>query len=295
MRLGSAWVCLWHESRVLPQAQVPREYVAPHPAPMHAMLVLKRLLLMALIAVLWKSPASRAADSFDHAHARYSRVLTNFVSNGRVDYAGLKAAPEELDGYLESIASVPPADFKQWSRDERLALLLNLYNAATLRLIADHYPVKSIRNIGLLPGAAWRKAVVRFGGEVISLDQLEHGIIRAEYAEPRIHFAVVCAAVSCPPLRREPYVGARLDQQLDEQTRAFLSDADKNRVDTATGVLWLSAIFEWYEQDFTRPTGSLENYVKPFLPPEVATALAGISKVQIRYLDYDWALNEWKR
>ncbi len=254
-----------------------------------------RLLLLAAIAASVLPAAALAADSFDHAHTRYARVLSNFVSQARVDYAGLKAAPKELDAYLAEIASVKPGDFAKWARDERLALLLNLYNAQTLRLIINHYPLKSIREIGLLPGAAWREPVVRFGGEVISLNHLEHEIIRPQYAEPRIHFALVCAAVSCPPLRREPFVAARLAEQLDDQARLFLATAEKNRFDATTNVLWLSAIFDWYQDDFAKPAGSLVNYVTPLLPAQTAEILGRAKQVKVNFLEYDWALNDWKR
>jgi hypothetical protein len=162
-------------------------------------------------------------------------------------------------------------------------------------LIIDHYPLKSIRDIGLLPGAAWRRSVVRFEGELMSLDHLEHKVIRARYDEPRIHFAVVCAAVSCPPLRSEPYVGARLSEQLDDQARKFLADPEKNRYAAAAGELWLSPIFDWYRDDFTKPAGSLEAYVKPLLPAEITAAMGRAPKVEVRFLDYDWALNELRR
>lgn len=231
------------------------------------------------------------ARAFDQTHARWGRVLDAFLSSNRVDYAGLKARPTELDMYLAEVAAVPAADFAQWPRADRLALLLNLYNAATFRLIADHYPVASIRGIGTLPGAAWRMPVVRFGGEEITLDHLEHQIIRAEYAEPRIHFALVCAAVSCPPLRPEPYTGTRLDAQLDDQTRLFLADAGKNRFDAATGTLHLSPIFKWFTEEFTAGGRTLEAWVKPFLPAGSAKALAEARRVKVKFTDYDWALN----
>ena len=254
-----------------------------------------RLLLVAAIAASVLPAAALAADGFDQAHARYARVLSNFVSQAQVDYAGLKAAPKELDAYLAEIASVKPGDFANWDKDERLALLLNLYNAQTLRLIIDHYPLKSIREIGLLPGAAWREPIVRLGGEVISLNHLEHEIIRPRYAEPRIHFALVCAAVSCPPLRREPFVAARLAEQLDDQARVFLATAEKNRFDAEKSTLWLSAIFEWYGEDFTRDGVSLADYVKTYLPKAGVAAMGRAGKIQVRFNDYDWALNDWKR
>ncbi len=248
-----------------------------------------------VVALAGLVPPSGAAEGFDQSHALFGRVLSNFVANARVDYAALKASPGELDQYLADVAAVVPRDFASWPESDRLALLLNLYNAQTLRLIIDHYPLKSIREIGLLPGAAWRRSVVRFGGEVLSLDHLEHEVMRARYDEPRIHFAVVCAAVSCPPLRSEPFVGARLGAQLDDQARRFLADPEKNRYAAAAGELWLSAIFDWYREDFTKPAGSLEAYVKPFLPAEVAAVMGRAAKLEVRFLEYDWALNELRR
>jgi Protein of unknown function, DUF547 len=250
------------------------------------------LMVTAVLALL--SISARADGTFDQSHGRFARVLAASVKDGRVDYAKLKAAPAELDAYLKDIESVPVADFAKWGKGERLALLLNLYNAQTLRLIVNHYPVKSIRSIGALPGAAWRELIVRFGGQMMSLDHLENKIIRVEYREPRIHFALVCAAMGCPPLRSEPYVGARLGEQLDDQARKFLATPESNRFDAAKNTLYLSEIFKWYGEDFTKAAGSLAMYVKPFLPKAQRDALADPAKVKVKFTDYDWALNAQK-
>jgi hypothetical protein len=255
--------------------------------------MLSRVFFPALAAVIFPMMAP-AADMFDQTHARFARVLGAVVQDAAVDYAKLKADPAELDAYLAEVAAVPAVEFAGWREADRLALLLNLYNAQTLRLILNHYPLKSIRSIGFLPGAAWRELVVRQGGQIMTLDHLENKIIRADYREPRIHFALVCAALGCPPLRHEPYVGARLDEQLADQTRRFLATADKNRFDAATGTLHLSPIFKWYEEDFTKPAGSLAAYVKPFLPEAQRAALVDPAKVRVEFTDYDWALNERK-
>ncbi len=243
--------------------------------------------LSAILAAL----TVRGAESFDQSHARLGGVLAAVVQNGRVDYAKLKAAPAELDSYLKEIAAVPAAEFARWPEADRLALLINLYNAQTLRLIINHYPLKSIRSIGTLPGAAWRELIVRQGGRIMTLDHLENKVIRVEYNEPRIHFALVCAAVSCPPLRSEPYTGGRLDAQLAEQTTGFLATPELNRYDAATGTLHLSPIFKWYAEDFTKPAGSLAAYIKPFLPAAQCAALTDPAKVKVKFTDYDWALN----
>lgn len=247
------------------------------------------------VAALTCAGSGLPAAEFDHSYSHYARLLSKQVNNARVDYAGLKKDPSELDACLKEIAAVRPNEFKKWSTDQRLALLLNLYNARTLRLIADHYPLTSIRKIGILPGAAWRIENVRFGGAVVSLDHLEHQIIRADYDEPRIHFALVCAAVSCPPLRSEPYVATKLDEQLDDQARQFLANPDKNRFEPDSNTLWLSPIFEWYEADFTKHAGTLQKYVTPFLPEPSQAALEKATGVTVTFNDYDWSLNEWKK
>ena len=243
------------------------------------------------LSVILAASTVRGAETFDQSHARLGGVLAAVVQSGRVDYAKLKVAPAELDLYLKEIAAVPAAEFARWPEADRLALLINLYNAQTLRLIINHYPLKSIRAIGTLPGAAWRELIVRQGGRIMTLDHLENKVIRVEYNEPRIHFALVCAAVSCPPLRGEPYTGARLDAQLADQTTAFLATSEINRYDAATGTLHLSPIFKWYAEDFTKPAGSLAAYVKPLLPAAQRTALTDPAKVKVKFTDYDWALN----
>ena len=250
-----------------------------------------RILPLAAFVLALFSIHGGAAEAFDQSHARFARVLAATVKDARVDYAKLKAAPAELDAYLKEIESVPAAEFAKWGKAERLALLLNLYNAQTLRLIVDHYPVKSIRSIGTLPGAAWRELGVRFGGQMLSLDHLENKIIRVEYREPRIHFALVCAAVSCPPLRSEPYVGARLNAQLDDQARNFLATPESNRFDAAKNTLYLSEIFKWYGEDFTKAAGSPAAYVKPFLPKDQRDALTDPAKAKVKFTDYNWDLN----
>jgi hypothetical protein len=239
-----------------------------------------------IVSVLTVSSQLFGAE-FDQSHSRYAKVLTKYVKNARVNYAGLKKDPTDLDAYLKAIATVRPDEFKTWSKDQQLALLLNLYNAHTLKLIINHYPLDSIRDIGLLPGAAWRIQDVRFGGQLLTLDHLEHKIIRADYDEPRIHFALVCAALSCPPLRSEPYVAAKLDAQLEEQARLFLADSSKNRFDPGTNTLWLSAIFDWYQEDF----GDLKSYAADFLPEKSAEALRQADEVNVKFRDYDWSLN----
>jgi hypothetical protein len=251
-----------------------------------------RLFLVTLAILGLGSPLHSTEAAQPFSHDTFGRVLQDCVRNSLVDYAILKARPAELDNYLDRIAAIRPEDFARWSREDRLALLINLYNAQTLRLIVDHYPVASIKKIGLLPGAAWRRKSVRWGGKVISLDELEHGIIRKEYQEPRIHFALVCAAKGCPPLREEPFVPDRLDEQLQDQGRRFLAESGKNRLESSSRTLWLSPIFDWFADDFTAGGKSIVEFVRPMLPEATRQEMATLGEPKVRFTEYDWSLND---
>jgi hypothetical protein len=236
-------------------------------------------------------PWGIAAGEFDPSHTAFARVLTKHVSAGGVNYAGLKADSGGLQTYLDEIAGVKESEFQSWPKQQQLALLINLYNAATLQLIVDHYPVDSIRSIGGLFSSPWKLAVVRLWGATNSLDWLEHTVIRPRYREPRVHFALVCAAKGCPPLRAEPYVAGRLDDQLDDQARTFLGQHAKNRYDPASRTLYLSPIFKWYRDDFTAGGKSLTEFVQPYLK----VMLPAESNLRIQFTDYDWSLNEARK
>jgi len=216
----------------------------------------------------------------------YDALLAEHVDDaGFVDYRALKADPARLDRYLDYLADV---DLDAMTRDERLATLINAYNAFTLRLILDHYPVESIKDI---PTAhRWVAKRWNLGGRTVSLDDIEHGIIRKQFDEPRIHFAVVCAAVDCPPLRREAYTAARLDAQLEDQTRYVHNHDRWLRYQPGGGTIHLTSLYKWYGEDFDGHADSLLDYVARYHAP-LRQALAGGDEPAIRYLDYDWALN----
>lgn len=236
------------------------------------------------------SIASQATTAeFGQTHALFTSVLTNYVKDARVDFAALKAHPQDLTRYLDQVAAVSKAEFKKWSEPEQIAFLANAYNAYTLRLIIDHYPLKSIKDIGSFFQGPWDQPVVRLFGETITLNTLEHKILRVDYAEPRLHFALVCAAKGCPPLRNEAYVGVRLNEQLNDQGKQFLAETAKNRVEAAEHTVYLSPIFKWYAGDFEKKSGSVLAALKPYWP---AKPVAGYEDFKIRYTDYDWSLNE---
>jgi len=146
-------------------------------------------------------PTSDAA--FDHSHAQLDAALKKHVANGMVDYAGLKKDRAGLDSYIESTSLVSQSAFDGWSQGQQLAFLINVYNAETLQLILDNYPVKSIKDIGNFISSAQDKTVVKLFGKETTLNYVEHDLLRAKYSEPRIHFSIVCAAISCPNFVRK--------------------------------------------------------------------------------------------
>jgi hypothetical protein len=265
---------------------------------------INRLVAMLIFAALFFMAGLASAVEFDRTHAGYVALLNRFVTDGRIDYKGLKTDRGALDRYLDSAAEVAETQFNAWTESERLAFLINLYNAATLKLIVDHYPVKSIKKIGSLFKGPWDQPVVRLFGETITLNNLEHDIMRKQYNEPRIHLALVCAAKGCPPLRNEAYVAAKLDEQLDDQSRRYLSSPAGLRIDRKQKVVYFSSIFKWYGEDFVAghspasgfsgldPTErAVANFCRRFLSASDSDYLK-TGGYSVKYLDYDWSLNE---
>jgi hypothetical protein len=237
----------------------------------------------------------RAPQSVDHT--AFDRVLDAYVdAQGQVDYAALKQnADRDLVPYLELLASTDPSNL---DREERLAFWINAYNAYTLKLVVDHYPVESIRDIK--PGAGpsipkvnspFKLDVGAVADTIRSLDDIEHGIIRERFDEPRIHFVLVCAAVSCPRLRQEAYTGDALDEQLEDQTMTFLRTEGKNDIPSDEDEIALSRIFKWYGQDFGDSTDDLQRYLARYFDGTVHETLANAA-YDVDYLDYDWSLND---
>lgn len=234
---------------------------------------------------------SAPLEQIDHSHAAFSEILEEHVKDERVDYAALKGDPAALDSYLETLAAVPRDAFEKWDENQQMAFLINLYNAATLELIIDHYPLESIKDIGNLFKGPWKQEVVRLFGKIETLDHVEHDLLRPDYDDPRVHFAVNCASIGCPALRAEAFQASALDSQLDEQGRLFLGDDSKNRLDDENDILYLSPIFDWFEDDFTSHSGSIAKFVAPYFPADERKVILE-SEPEIEYTEYDWALND---
>lgn len=232
-------------------------------------------------------------------HRPFDRLLGQYVVNGLVDYSAFQTAPE-FAGYLDQLARVEPDSL---GRADQLALWINAYNAYTIALINRHGERKSIRNInkslGLVKGyGPWQEKLAVVGGKEYSLDEIEQRIIRPRFSEPRIHFALVCAALGCPNLRSEAYHGERLEAQLEEQAAAFLARTPtKNRVDLATRTVYLSRVFEFrdYEKDFGGTKEAIGRFVARYYPVGSAERdLLESGAFRLEYTGYDWRLNGLK-
>jgi len=239
-------------------------------------------LLTFLGLLSWGSPA-RSADRVDHG--LYGELLQKYVKNGVVDYQGFKKEEAKLDQYLDILEKT---DTKTLSRNEQFAFYVNAYNAWTIKLILGADPeIKSIKDLGSLFKSPWKKKIARIDGEVLTLDNIEHDILRPRFKDPRIHFAVNCAAKSCPPLRSEPYQGDVLDKQLTEMTEAFVNDPTRNRLEGNT--LYVSSIFKWYSEDFNDDiVGFFMKYARGDLKARLQKQA---KEIRVEYLDYDWSLN----
>jgi len=220
-------------------------------------------------------PATAISEVSPPSHAAFSDLLKRYVSAaGNVNYKGLKSEQDALSNYISVLANNAPAS--SWTRNEKLAYWINAYNAVTLNLILENYPIESITSLD--KGKPWDKKAVTLGGKAYSLNEIENEIIRPQFDEPRIHFAVNCAAASCPPLRNEAFVASKLEAQLEEQTRSFLRAESYNALSGKT--LRASKIFDWYGEDFGDLKAFIGNYIN--LP----------SDVTIEFTDYDWSLNK---
>ena len=228
--------------------------------------------------------------TFDHAP--FDALLSAHVNQdaGRVDYKGLKKEEAALDAYLETIAS---ADLDALSQEERFAFLINAYNAYTLKLILQNYPgIKSIRD----QKEPWKQESWEVAGETVSLDTIEHERLRPTYKDPRIHFAVNCASIGCPPLRKEAYVASKLDEQLEAAARETLQN--ERYVKVKGGKLHVTALMDWYGDDFVNPewepaAQTLPEFVAKYARDDVKAFIKEKDdKPKVSFLDYDWKLND---
>lgn len=244
-----------------------------------------KMVMLAIFLLLFAMFANAAQPSgyLDH----YGAFLAAHVRGGVVNYAGIKADMARLDATLALMAAENP---EALSRPDRIALYINAYNLWTIRLIMDHWPkITSIKEAGGFLASPWKRSFVRLGGRTLSLDDIEHGILRRQYPDPRLHFVLNCASKSCPPLLSVPYRGEVLEAMLEERTRACLNDPAGARVEG--GRLRLIRIFDWYAEDFGGRDGQW-GFVRRFAGPALGAALDALADRRPVYDDYDWSLND---
>jgi len=258
------------------------------------------------------------SESFDHSYSTYNSLLNRYVKNARVNYGGFIDSRAEFETFLRALGSVDENDFESWIEEERLAFWINAYNAFTIKAIIDHYPIKrsfSLVGIFYAPSnsilqikGVWTKLQFRAVGRMVTLDEIEHKILRKEFNEPRIHMAINCASISCPDLSDEAYVPERLEQQLADASSNFVNNPDKGvYVDEQSGKVKFSKIFKWFGDDFINNYGNKKlfnsyspkenavlNFTSDYLESQQTKEYLMNKRLKVGYLGYDWQLNEQK-
>lgn len=214
-------------------------------------------------------------ESFDHSG--FDKILKKYVAaNGNVNYKGIKENKATLDAYLNALNSNSPED--SWSKNDRLAFYMNAYNAMTLDLIINNYPTESIKDIN----DPWEQKNWNIDGKAISLEEIEHEILR-EMNEPRIHFGINCASISCPQLMNEAFTASKVEQQLEKLAIQFINDSKRNMI--TKNRVEISKIFRWFKEDFTKK-GDIIAYLNKYSSIKIN------KDARIRYMNYNWDLNE---
>ncbi len=259
---------------------------------------------IALSLALAAAPAMAAPEGFDTYmtdseqvvdHSAWAGFLSTYVVQSddginRIKYAAVtKEDQQKLSAYIQGLAELNPTKLAD---DEAFAYWANLYNAITVQLIVENYPVKSIKDIssGLFNNGPWKREVVTVNGQKLSLDDIEHGILRPVFKDARVHYAVNCASIGCPNLMAEPLLGATLDAQLDAGAKAFINHP--RGISVTKGKVFASNIYKWFQEDFGDSEKGVIEHALPYANEELKAALKARGKID-KY-GYDWSLNEVK-
>ncbi|MDX1583535.1 MAG: DUF547 domain-containing protein [Thermoanaerobaculia bacterium] len=258
---------------------------------------MKNLTSMIVLGLLVLLTVPALASEPDYSD--WTFILDNYYDPSKgMDYGGLKESESPRLRKLRALMStIEPAEL---SRDQELAFWINFYNISVVGIVVDHYPVDSIRDISTDPIVrlnVFKKDRVPFQGREISLDWIEHETIRPKFEDPRIHFAINCAAEDCPPIRTEPYVGARVDEQLDDQTYRFLNGSNGVRLTRSGDTInvYVTKIMDWFGEDFEKWAGGRIPFLIEHLSSAKSKIVQEAEKIDLRYQDYSWDLNDWKR
>ncbi|MDR3613549.1 MAG: DUF547 domain-containing protein [Candidatus Obscuribacterales bacterium] len=267
----------------------------------------RSLVLAFVLSILCQS-----AFAFDKQHRLFTAELKKYVHAGCVDYAAWKKSPQQLDAYLDGLAGISTQEYEALGTAEKKALWLNGYNAFTIKIVLDHYPLHG--NIDYYPADSlrqipdvWEKYHFKIAGRNVDLDDVEHGVIRREFHDPRMHFAVVCAARGAAPLCNQAFTAEDIDAVLEGAKNAYLSDTNNLRFDEVNNVLLVSRVFSWFPLDFapanffkgrTTPPSDFAvilAYLASNGPPDLVKKLARVhdlNDIKVSYLSYDWSLND---
>jgi len=264
-----------------------------------------------IMIVLASLAISTGALALDHDHRAWDEILrkhVRYVQDGnasRVDYAGVARDRAAFKAVLDDYQRVTRAEFDAWTKPQQQAFLINAYNAFTIEKILTRHPgIKSIRDFGTVFGNPWKDRFFTLFGQPATLDQIEHEILRKEgaYDDPRVHVAVVCASIGCPMLRNEAFRADRLEAQLEDALRRFLSDRTRNRYNPQSGKLEVSRIFDWYGKDFekghkgfTSVKQALSRYAELLADKPADRLVVKSQQAEIAFLEYDWSLNDLRR
>ena len=257
--------------------------------------------LFALIFALLLS--HNAFAEFDHGYAAWDALVKKHVKwlpdnkQSRVDYAAFRAERAELKKVLDTLSAVPRAEFDAWAPPQRMAFLVNAYNAYTVELIlTGDANLKSIKDLGSFVTSPWKKKFFKLFGEDQMLDWIEHEQLRPKYADPRVHAAVNCASIGCPALRNEAFTAPKLEAQLDDGMLRFMGDRTRNRM--KDGKLEVSSIFKWFKEDFEKGNKGFAKVEDVFAKYAVQLSDDAADQAKLRaktvpvtFLDYDWSLN----
>lgn len=285
--------------------------------------ILSSLLLLVLINPLQTSYTITSygieemeQNEFDQSYRAYNELLNRYVKDARVDYRGFIDSRAEFETFLKTLGDINENDFETWTEEQKLAFWINTYNAFTIKAIIDHYPIKrsfSLVGIFYAPSnsilqikGVWTKLQFRALGRMVTLDEIEHKILRKKFDEPRIHMAIVCASISCPDLSNEAYVAEKIEEQLAQASSNFVNNPEKGVfVNESDRRVKVSKIFKWFGEDFIPSYGSEKlfnnyslkenavlNFTADYLESEKTKQYLMSNKLKIGYLKYDWHLNE---
>ena len=255
------------------------------------------LLLLSVCSVLFlyhfrveaDSRTQQPMDDPSFSHELFDQVLQEHVDEkGRVNYTKLKANPEKFEAYLDLLAFADP---EVLSYNERLTFWINAYNALVIKGVVNHYPITSVRKVKLFNGF-FSRLKFQAAGKMYTLNQIEHGIIRTEFVDPRVHFVLVCASSSCPPLWNRAYTAETLEERLETATFNFIRNPEQVRIDRSKRRVYVSKIFKWYDDDFKEGYDGVVDFLADYLPSEDAEYLES-TDVKLHHLDYDWTLNDF--